>query len=187
MEVEYIDETHQYLIDGVLVPSVSELLRFINPDKYKGIPSHVLEQKAQWGTNIHQAIEDHENGLKTSLSDLEMVTFEQYLKVREKHQIKPVEMETIVHYEDRYAGRLDMVADINWHRCMVDIKTTAKLDEEALAWQLGMYKLAYGKPIAKCYCLWLSKKEPGQLVEITPKTKDQILKVVETYENHRNA
>lgn len=186
MEIEFIEETHQYLIDGVLAPSVSELLHFINPTKYKGIPSCVLEQKAQWGTNIHQAIENFENGLETSLTDLEAVTFEQYLKLKGKHQIAPVEMEQIVHYEDKYAGRLDMVADINWYRCLVDIKTTAKLDEEALAWQLGMYKLAYNKPIHKCYCLWLPKNNIGRLVEIVPKAKEAILKVVEDYENHRN-
>ena len=48
------------------------------------------------------------------------------------------------------------------------------LDEEYLQWQLGMYELAYGS-FAKHYCLWLPKGNLGQLIEIEPKTKAEIL------------
>ena len=56
MEVEFIEQTHQYLVGGVLVPSVSEILRFIFPKKYKDVPARVLEEKALFGTHIHEAI-----------------------------------------------------------------------------------------------------------------------------------
>lgn len=187
MEIEFIEETHQYLIDGVLAPSVSELISFIYPDKYKGIPERILKEKAQFGTNIHKAIENFENGLEISLTELEKVTFEQYLKVKEQYNLSVIEQEKVVHFEDRYCGRLDMIADVNYYRCLIDIKTTATLDDKSLAWQLGFYKIAYPEPIEKCYCLWVPKNGLGKLVEIIPKTKKDILEVLSRYENNRNA
>lgn len=185
MEVEFIEQTHQYLVGGVLVPSVSEILRFIFPDKYKGVPQRVLEEKALFGTHIHEAIEAYEKGKEPRLTDFERVTFNQYLKLKEEYQIKPITMEEIVHYEDRFAGRLDMTAYVLDEESLIDTKTTAKLDIESLEWQLGMYQLAKGKKYKKCYCLWLPKKDLGQLVEIDPKTKDDILEVLDRYEKQK--
>ena len=55
--VEYIGETHTYLVDGVIVPSVTQLLQFKFPNKYSGIPQKVLDSKAEYGTKIHKLIE----------------------------------------------------------------------------------------------------------------------------------
>jgi hypothetical protein len=180
--LEYIDETHQYIYEGCLIPSVSEILQFIFPTKYSNIPTAILKSKAQFGTNVHNAIECYESNLPFSLKPMEQITFEQYLRLKEENQIEVAEQETIVHYKDKYAGRLDMIANIEGKRSLVDIKTTAKLDVEALEWQLGMYQLAYGETFEKCYCLWLPKKDLGRLVEIDPKSKEEILKALEEYE-----
>ena len=65
---------------------------------------------------------------------------------------------------------------------LIDIKFTSVLDKEYLAWQLGMYSLACNnylqldKYFDKYYCLWLPKGDLGQLVEIQPKTSEEILK-----------
>lgn len=180
--IEFLPEQHIYLIDGVITPSVSEILRFIFPDKYKAIPPHILANAATFGTNIHSAIEAFENDQEFTLEPAEILVFEKYMQVREERNIRPTKLEQLVSYENRYVGRLDMIADVNYYRCLIDIKTTYKLDEEALAWQLGLYKLAYNEPIEKCYCLWLPKKNPGKLVEITPKGKKEIDKILDEYE-----
>ena len=60
--IEYIDEIHTYLIDGIIVPSVSQILHDkVFPDKYKGVPEKVLMAKAEYGTKVHSIIEDIEN------------------------------------------------------------------------------------------------------------------------------
>ena len=186
MEIEFIKKGHIYLIDGVIAPSVSQILNFIDPNKYKNIPKSILQSAADFGTNIHKAIEDYENGLQCDLKPLERVVFEQYIKVKEKHNLTPISHEQLIHYDTKYVGRLDMIADVNYYRCLVDVKTTSKVDTEALEWQLGMYKLAYedmglGK-LHQCYCLWLPKKNTGKLIEIVPKTKAQIERVLVDYE-----
>ena len=188
--IEFIEDGHLYLYDGVLSPSVSQILQFINPNKYKGIPQQILSAKAQFGTNVHKAIENHEQGIDNDLSMMEQLTFEKYLELREEHEIRPVVQEQLVSYYGRYCGTLDMVADVKYYRCLVDIKTTAQVDVESLAWQLGMYKLAYeemyGVKLHTCYCLWLPKKGLGKLIEIIPKTKKQIEEMLDQYEEHNS-
>ena len=185
MEVEFIEQGHIYLVDGIITPSVSEILRFIFPDKYANVPPRVLEEKALFGTHIHEAIEAYERGEEPHLTDMEWVTFRQYLKVKEEYQITPLEMEEIVHYEGRYAGRLDMIALVDGEFCLIDFKTTSKLDIESLEWQLGMYSLAKRQSY-KCYALWLPKKDLAKLVEINPKTEKEISEVLERYEKQKS-
>lgn len=185
MEVEFIQEGHIYLVDGIITPSVSEIIRFIYPDKYSGIPQKVLEEKALFGTHIHHAIEDLEKGREVFLTDLEKVVFQQYLRLKEKHYIKSISQEEIVHYGYRYAGTLDSISMIDGQECIVDYKTTSRVDYESLSWQLGMYQLAKGKKYDKCYCIWLPKKELGKLIEIIPRTKDEIIGVLENYEKQK--
>lgn len=83
-----------------------------------------------------------------------------------------------VHYGYIYAGTLDMIAEVNDELSLIDVKFTSTLDKEYLAWQLGMYSLALNNDMQfdKYYCLWLPKGDLGQLVEIQPKTSEEILK-----------
>ena len=55
--VEFIEEGHIYLVDGVIVPSVTQILHKVFPEKYEGIPKEVLNAKANYGTDVHKYIE----------------------------------------------------------------------------------------------------------------------------------
>ena len=55
--IEFLEEPHIYLVDGIVVPSVSEILHFIFPDKYKNVNKAILEAKAKYGTQIHESVE----------------------------------------------------------------------------------------------------------------------------------
>ena len=85
-----------------------------------------------------------------------------------------MDQEQIIHYNDLYAGRFDMIAKIGGKICLCDIKTTAELDMEYLSWQLSFYELATGKQFDNLYAIWLPKKELGQLVKIQRKTKEEL-------------
>lgn len=180
--LEFIPDTHQYLIDGVIVPSVTQIIQQIFPDKYKGISKRTLDNKAKFGTEGHAIIESLDvtnmgkamgSVLGLSNKDLQ-ICLREYLRLVNRRKIKPKRHEMMVHYKDIYAGTLDMIADVDGVESLIDIKFTASLDEEYLQWQLGMYELAYGS-FAKHYCLWLPKGNLGQLIEIEPKTKAEIL------------
>lgn len=184
-ELTFIEETHQYLLGGVLLPSVSEILHFIFPDKYKGVSKDILNQKANYGSIVHEYIEKFEKGKYKELPDLDLyqkLSIKQYLRLKAKYDIDVIEQEKMVHYEDYYAGRFDMIANIQNKECLCDIKTTAELDIEYLSWQLSFYELAYGRKLKKLYAIWLPKKGIGKLVEIPRKTKKEMVKVLKQYQ-----
>ena len=58
--LEYIDETHTYLYDGVILPSITQILKIKFGNKYNGVSKEVLQKASERGTMVHQAIEDYE-------------------------------------------------------------------------------------------------------------------------------
>lgn len=187
--VEYIEESHTYLVDGVIVPSVTQLLQFKFPDKYKGVPQNVLESKAEYGTKIHKLIEilngsdDWDSvyrAIETCADYITTNAIKQYLKLLSRHEIDVMMQEKIV-YNDKVAGRFDLLAQVNYELSLCDIKTTATLDKEYLSWQLSIYNYL-GKCNAKrLYAIWLPKKELGQLIEVDFKTDEEIENLIEEW------
>lgn len=199
--ITFLEEPHIYLVDGVITPSVSEILHYIFPDKYKGVNRKILNKKAEYGTTIHESIEMYEANIKTmslkeafdvviqakELSYIQEASLRQYLKLKTRYNIEVLEQEMMIQYEKKYAGRFDMVANINGALSLCDIKTTAELDEEYLSYQLSYYEMAMGKKFDKLYAIWLPKKDIGQVVEIKRKPREVLIKklneFLEVYEN----
>lgn len=159
------------------------MLHLIFPDKYKNVDKKILNAKAKYGTELHNYIEQYENGLITQeLNYIQEASFRQYLKLKDKYSIEVLEQEKIVNYKDIYAGRFDMTANVVTDYCLCDIKTTAELDREYLSWQLSLYEYASGKKFDKLYAIWLPKKDLGKLVEIERKSKEEIEKLLKKVE-----
>jgi len=185
--IEFLEEPHLYLKDGILVKSVTQILELIFPDKYKDIDKKVLSNKAIFGSKGHSIIENLDvSDLQKAQQDVQkienkdlQICIKEYLRLVKKYEIVPEEQEQIVSYKYLYCGTLDMIGKVQGLNCLLDIKFTAELDKEYLSWQLGMYQLAKGIQYDKCYCIWLPKRELGQLVEIIPKTGKEILEKLE--------
>ncbi len=186
--LEFLEAEHLYLLDGVIIPSVSEILHFVFPNKYKGVPAEVLSKKAEYGTKVHEAIEVLEKtGEVIELDYIQKASLEQYLRLKEKYGIEVIEQEEMIHFEDKYAGRFDMIAYVKEDYSLCDIKTTAELDYEYLSWQLSLYAYAYnrlniGNHFEKLYAIWLPKKQIGHVVEIQKKTDEEIEELLKRYE-----
>lgn len=189
--IEFIEEEHIYLYDGVIIPSVSEILHFIFPEKYKNVDLKILNNKAIYGSKIHEAIECLEQGKTLPKLDItQEFSMKQYTRLKEKYNLKVETQEQMINYKDVYAGRFDMIATINNELCLCDIKTTAELDKEYLSWQLSLYEFAfmnmYGVPkFEKLYAIWLPKKEYGELIEINRKSFHEILEVLKKFKNRK--
>ena len=188
--IEFIEEGHIYLKDGVIVPSVSEILHFIFPDKYKNVDEQTLQKKAVYGSKVHEAIECLEQG-KTlpELDENQEFSIRQWQYLKEKYNINVIIQEKMIHYLGEYAGRFDMVAKVNGYLSLCDIKTTATLDKEYLSWQLSFYELAnesmYHTRFDKLYAIWLPKRNVGQLVEIERKSRNELLDVLKKFKESR--
>ena len=55
--LEFDKENHIYLKDGVILKSVTQILKELFPLKYDGIPENILYEKARYGTELHKFIE----------------------------------------------------------------------------------------------------------------------------------
>lgn len=145
--LEYIDETHTYLYDGVVLPSITQLLRVKFGNKYNGIPKETLERASVQGTAVHQAIEDYEqNGIESELPELRNYKF-----LKKAYNFGCVDNEVpVVLFRDGEAvacGRLDLVLTEGEKIGLGDIKRTSTLDKTYLAYQLNLYRIAY----QQCY------------------------------------
>lgn len=183
--IQFIESTHTYLVDGVIVPSVSTILgATVFKDKYKGVNSDVLNAKREFGKNVHKAIE---TGYTDDLTYEELMVYNKYLDLIERHKIEPVDNEQIVHYDLRYAGTFDMMALYGEAEGLGDVKTTAALDIEYLSWQLTMYEMAYCNMYSYVqfevlFAIWIPKKGNGKVVKIERKTKEQVMALLDEYE-----
>lgn len=190
MKISFIEETHNYLAGGVIIPSVSELIRFKFPDAYKGIPTEILKKKANYGTKVHGLIEDFVQR-KFTLNELEQknidpnikIAVSQFEELRAKWSFYIKDMEQIVSYKGKYAGTYDILTEDDY---IIDLKTTATIHEDWLSWQLGLYYLAKGIEKEFGYCIWLPKGKPGQVKQITVKTWEECKELIKEYEKHNS-
>ena len=152
--LEYDDEYHQYLVNGICVPSVTQLLQHKFGKKYDGVSSKVLNKAAKKGTEIHKAIEDLCK--LGEIKDYKEVRNFLFLQKHYGFEVLENEVPVILYKNDLpiAAGRLDMVMRYKGRLTLADIKRTSVLDKEYLGYQLNLYRIAY----QQCYkkeILWL--------------------------------
>ena len=142
-ELEYIDESHTYLVDGVIVPSVTQLLAKKFGHKYDGINPEVLKRAAEKGTAVHNAIEEWcKHGTESDLPELYNFRF---LQRQYNFEVLANEIPVILFDNESpiACGRLDLVLKMGDETGLADIKRTSALDKEYLGYQLNIYRLAY--------------------------------------------
>lgn len=132
------ERTHTYTVDGVPLPSVTEVTRFLAYD-YKSDRPWLAEQAARRGTAVHEACALIDYGETPE----ETPEFAGYLTAYRRflHDYKP-DWELIEHpmgsLDLGYAGTLDRCGMIDGARCILDIKT-GQLHPPAVDAQLTAY------------------------------------------------
>lgn len=145
--LEYFDDGHIYLVDGVIVPSITQLLKVKFGNKYGFVSKATLMRASEAGTQVHDAIQRLcENG---EIADFPEVRNFLFLKKQYKFEVLENEVPVILFLNDEpiSAGRLDMVIKMDGQIGGADIKRTSILDKDYLAYQLNLYRIAY----RQCY------------------------------------
>lgn len=146
--VEFIPETHQYIVDGILTPCVSNILAYKFKD-YGNVPREILIRASEKGIELHKAIEDYEQQGK--LSDLK--EFKNYLSIKKEYGFKNIANELPVIYEIGgrvcFVGTLDQVIEIDGKLGINDFKRVSSPNKTKIAYQLNFYKLAYEQTYGK--------------------------------------
>lgn len=151
--LEFIPETHTYLVDGVIVPSITQIMQVKFGGKYAAVNRAVLDEAAARGTAVHEAIER----LCTTGEVTDLKEVKNFLFLQRQYGFEVVNNEVPVILFDRFspepiaAGRLDLVLEERSGDLKIgglgDIKRTATLDKDYLAYQLNLYRIAY----MQCY------------------------------------
>lgn len=183
--LEFDDETHTYLADGVIVPSVTQVLKAKFGDMYKGVSEAVLNRASSRGTQVHEAVENY---CKTHNAELLLQDEVRGFKfLCDRYFLTPLSNEVPVLLLDNgkpiVAGRLDLLLDAGDVFALADIKTTSTLNKEYLAYQLNLYRRAfeqsYKMDIDKLYGIHL-RETKRKLVEI-PVNDFAVKEILELY------
>ena len=190
--LEFDKENHIYLKDGVILKSVTQILKELFPLKYDGIPENILNEKAKYGTELHKFIEIIEKKKpKRPLAYIkkyynpniyQIESLKDYLEIKRKYNIEITDSEKMVVYKDIYCGTLDLKGTVDNKKAIIDIKTTYDLDELYVSWQNSLYEMA-SEPVDELYCMWLPKGHLGKLVKLERiNEKDLKILIGEEYE-----
>ena len=131
--LQFDQASHTYLLDGVRVPSVTQILKPLY--SFVGIPPAVLAAKAALGTAVHRACEllDRDDLDEDSPEGrAALVPLAGYLAGYKKFKAekKPLVMENetqLFHPVYRYAGTIDRRLGIEGHVWDVDLKSTVAM------------------------------------------------------------
>lgn len=141
--LEFEDESHVYVVDGIIVPSITQALKFRFKNKYAGIDKDTLQRASEKGTEVHEAIERWcRDGVESDLPEVKNFKF---LQEQYGFEVMENEIPVILTMDDEpiLAGRLDMVISKDDEMGLADLKRTSTLDKEYLGLQLNLYRIAY--------------------------------------------
>lgn len=143
--LEFDEENHLYTVSGINVPSVSKILQPLSMQGYKGINSETLNFAAQRGTSVHFSIELFDDtGCEEVREDCQGY-FEQYKRWKEKCQPEILATEyRFYHPTLWYAGTVDKIIRIGGQTILMDLKTTAQINDWYLGPQLAAYDFGLG-------------------------------------------
>ena len=151
-------EAHTYHTpEGVRLQGITGMIhRQLFPEEYKDVPQAVLERAAERGKAIHNLCE--------LVDDLELTPdnpeAQAYISMKERLGLSYVASEYIVSDNTHFASPIDKVYSEGSGFVLGDIKTTYRLNEEYVRWQLSVYAYLFElqNPTAKVsrlLALWI--------------------------------
>ena len=139
-DLEYYDDEHLYLFEGVILPSVTEIIGKKFND-YADVPKQVLNRAAERGTKVHKQIE---NFCKSGVDDgSTAIRHFKFLQNQYNFEVLDNELPLVIFKDDIpvACGRLDMTIEMDGRVGIADIKTCSALNKPKIAYQLNMYRL----------------------------------------------
>lgn len=147
-EIEFIEETHTYLVDGVIRPSVTQIMATVSKEYFSRINEAVLNTARDRGSRIHKAVEEYElyGLIPESVETKEYLTSYKIAKKIEKFEVEEIEMKLT---NGLFCGTVDQIVvfkqinpETGEERTIVglqDLKATAKINKELAELQLAGY------------------------------------------------
>ena len=176
--VEFFADSHEYYLNDLKLRGITSIIgEKLFPNKYAQVSKEVLQKNCEKGSNIHEECQKYDMfGTLDSDASQEVIA---YSKLVEEKKITSLANEYLVSDNKLFATAIDKVdEDLN----LYDFKTTYKLDEDYLAWQLSIcqYLFELQNPklkVKKLFGIWL-RGDKAVLVPIKKKTKKQVMELL---------
>ena len=139
----FFDKDHTYQVDGEIVPSVSEILRFMSREIYDTVNQYTLDNAADRGRRVHKACENIDRyGSCEITRDIEPYV-RAYMKFINDRSPQWMRIEHASHNAELgYAGTIDRYGLICERNYIVDIKTNSQIKTPLVTAQLNGYDLS---------------------------------------------
>ena len=143
----FFDQGHRYELDGVEVPSVSTILRFLTREIYSEVRQADLDRAAERGSRVHKALELLDK-LGEVDADAETEPYiRAYIKFRQEHACDWTGIEKpVVNEQLRYAGTADRIGTVDGQPTIIDFKCQSSIHKPLVKAQLNGYLLCMDKP-----------------------------------------
>lgn len=178
MQITFDEDAHRYTVDGVEVPSVTEVCRFLAYD-YKSDKTWLAKVAADRGTRVHAACA----AIDYCIDPEETEDIDGYLKAYRRFlkDYRPdwegIEY-TVGSAELGIAGTIDRFGTLyDGRRCILDIKTGSQLHDAPLRAQLTGYKrlIAVNRGFYPEYLYALQLSKDGTYTMVDVRQDDELL------------
>jgi hypothetical protein len=139
--VVFNPEKHEYRVDGVVLPSVTQIIRFLNYDTATTARSWLRDVAASRGSRIHSYCADVDMGAEPDAYDWDCIEYVKAYKafLRDyRPQWTHIEVAT-GSKELGYAGTIDRIGVIDGDSIIVDLKSGSTVKHVTLTAQLHGY------------------------------------------------
>lgn len=145
-EIVFDPQTHTYTVDGVALPSVTELVAPLGADfdEEDDLTGNAIDAAAERGTVLHAYLAHRLSGGEPE--DFELPEeYEDYRQGVElfliQHTIEPIAIETPI-AADTFAGTPDLIADFDGETAILDWKFVSTVAKSRVGAQLNGYLMA---------------------------------------------
>lgn len=155
----FYDKDHVYELDGIKIPSVSEVIRFISRETYGDINQFVLDNAAERGKSVHKACEQIIKFGKSEVEEHLIGYVNSFISFIKDNQAEFMLCEKAIACTD-YAGTIDLYGIVNGKKTIVDLKTVSAVHKTLVKAQLNGYKHLMevnGFKVERLICLQLIK------------------------------
>ncbi len=179
-KLPYIDmafdpRTHTYTRNGVILPSVTQILRPISNTAYREIPQGTLDYAADRGTRLHNAISTYILGKKPDIYPDTQGYFNAFLAFEKLYNPAWLASEFPIYHKNLpYAGTIDIIGYVTPDNGkgvdVIDIKTVRAPHARLLEAQLSAYAEAlksHDTRVRDLYSLVLTDKGSFKMVKHT--------------------
>jgi len=140
--IKFDESEHIYKVEGRIVPSVTQIIGAVRPDK----PYHGRGSAAEKGTQVHKALQYFDEGLLDECPEEYMGYLAAYEFFKDSADWMPLEHNKRVYHEKlSYCGTIDVIGLYEGIPALLDFKTGQKDDSHLI--QVTAYRMAIGYEI----------------------------------------